>query len=295
MAAILAMMGYSFLSIGSITKAECRRYKEEMLDGRKLGPATVIKHLSNLGGIFKWSVAQGFIPPGEGSNPCHGLAPSKKQAKKVAKERRPFTDAELVQVFGSPEYRKQKDKDPARYWLPLLCLFGVCRREEAGQLAVSDIQEKAGIAFLRINDDAKLGQSLKNDGSRRRVPIHSALVMLGFLQYVESIKRAGHVRLFPELKRGANGYSDPVGKWFGRLLRSVGINDPAVVLHSTRHTGISRLTGAGVPQDIREILAGHAAAGVHGQVYVHRADLPLQLLQRNLEKLDYSAVVKALL
>ena len=183
--------------IGSITKAECRHYKEEMLDGRKLGPATVIKHLSNLGGIFKWSSAQGFIQAGEGSNPCQGLAPSKKQAKKVAKERRPFTDAELVHVFGSPEYRKQKDKDPARYWLPLLCLFSVCRREEAGQLAVCDIQEEAGIAFLRINDDAKLGQSLKNDGSRRRVPIHSALVMLGFLQYVESIKRAGHVRLFP--------------------------------------------------------------------------------------------------
>jgi integrase len=280
--------------IGSITKAECRRYKEEMLDGRKLGPATVIKHLSNLGGIFKWSSAQGFIPLGEGSNPCQGLAPSKKQAKKVAKERRPFTDAELVHVFGSPEYRKQKDKNPARYWLPLLCLFSVCRREEAGQLAVCDVQEEAGVAFLRINDDPKLGQSLKNDGSRRRVPIHSALVMLGFLQYVERIKKAGHVRLFPELTRGANGYSDPVGKWFGRLLRSVGINDPAVVLHSTRHTGISRLTGAGVPQDIREILAGHAAAGVHGQVYVHRADLPLRLLRDNLEKLDYSAVVKAL-
>jgi hypothetical protein len=42
-------------------------------------------------------------------------------------------------------------------------------------------------------------------------------------------------------------------------------------------------------------LAGHAAAGAHGQVYVHRADLPLQLLQKNLEKLDYSAVVNALL
>jgi integrase len=280
--------------IGSITKAECRRYKEEMLDGRKLGPATVIKHLSNLGGIFKWSAAQGFIPPGEGSNPCQGLAPSKKQAKKVAKERRPFTDAELVQVFGSPEYRKQKDKDPARYWLPLLCLFSVCRREEAGQLAVCDVQEEAGVDFLRINDDAKLGQSLKNEGSRRRVPIHSALVLLGFLQYVESIKRAGHVRLFPELTRGANGYSDPVGKWFGRLLRSVGINDRAVVLHSTRHTGISRLTGAGVPQDIREILAGHAAAGVHGQIYVHRDQLPLRLLKENLEKLRYDDVLQVL-
>lgn len=279
--------------VGSIVKADCRAYKENLLGVRKLGLGTVIKHLSNLSVLFKWFEAQGFIP--ENSNPVRGLAPNKKQAKRAAKERRPFTDEELVKVFGSSEYRKQRDKDPARYWLPLICLFSLCRREEAGQLAVSDIQEQSGIHFLRINDDAKLGQSLKNEGSRRRVPVHSALVMLGFLQYVESIRRAGHTRLFPDLSRGANGYSDPVGKWFGRLLRGVGINDDAVVLHSTRHTGISRLTGAGVPQDIREILAGHAAAGVHGQVYVHRADLPLQLLQKNLEKLDYSAVVKALL
>ena len=279
--------------VGSIVKADCRAYKENMLHVRKLGLATVIKHLSNLFVMFKWFEAQGFIP--ENSNPVRGLSPNKKQAKKAAQDRRPFTDEELVKVFGSAEYRKQRDKDPARYWLPLLCLFSVCRREEAGQLAVCDIREEAGIPFLHINDDEKLGQSLKNAGSRRRVPIHSALVMLGFMKYVERIRQAGHVRLFPELTRGANGYSDPVGKWFGRLLRSVGVNDPAIVLHSTRHTGISQLTGVGVPQDIREILAGHAAAGVHGQVYVHRANLPLQLLQTNLEKLDYSAVLKALI
>ena len=172
----------------------------------------------------------------------------------------------------------------------LICLFSLCRREEVGQLAVCDIQEEEGIHFLRINDDEKLGQSLKNAGSRRRVPIHSALISLGLLQYVERVKKAGHVRLFPELKRGANGYSDPVGKFFGRLLRSVGIDDPAVVLHSTRHTGISRLTGAGVPQDTREILAGHAAAGVHGKTYVHRDQLPLSLLREAAERLARSPV-----
>jgi integrase len=195
--------------IGSITKAECRRYKEEMLHRRKLGPATVIKHLSNLGGIFKWSAAQGFIPAGEGSNPCQGLAPSKKQAKKVAKERRPFTDAELIQVFGSEDFVRERDKNPARYWLPLLCLFTGARREEIGQLAVCDILEEDGIPFIRINDDAKLEQSLKNAGSRRRVPVHSSLVRLGFLEYVKTVRDGKQVRLFPTLTRGANGWSDP--------------------------------------------------------------------------------------
>lgn len=66
-------------------------------------------------------------------------------------------------------------------------------RSEAGQLAVADIQEEAGIPFMCINDDPMLEQSLKNEDSRRRVPIHSNLVQLGFLEYVKTIKEQGHV------------------------------------------------------------------------------------------------------
>jgi integrase len=278
--------------IGSITKAECRRYKEEMLHRRKIGPATVIKHLSNLGGIFKWSAAQGFIPAGEGSNPCQGLAPSKKQAKKVAKERRPFSDAELVQVFGSKDFIRERDKNPARYWLPLLCLFTGARREEIGQLAVCDVQEEQGIPFIRINDDAKLEQSLKNEGSRRRVPVHSSLVKLGFLDYVKKIKEGKHVRLFPTLTRGANGWSDPVGKAFGRLVTKVGLTDPALCLHSLRHGTLTKLHSSGCPANIAQIIAGHSDGNVHGR-YVHRELIDLKTLKDGLEKLRYDEVIKA--
>jgi integrase len=280
--------------IGSITKAMCRQYKEEMLHGRKLGPATVIKHLSNLGGIFKWSAAQGFIPAGEGSNPCQGLAPSKKQAKKVAKERRPFTDTELVQVFASEDFIRERDKNPARYWLPLLCLFTGARREEIGQLAVCDIQEEHDIPFIRINDDPKLEQSLKNEGSRRRVPVHSSLVKLGFLDYVKNTRDGKHVRLFPTLTRGANGWSDPVGKAFGRLVTKVGLTDPTLCLHSLRHGTLTKLHSSGCPANIAQIIAGHSDGNVHGR-YVHRELIDLKTLKDGLEKLRYDAVMKVLM
>jgi hypothetical protein len=42
------------------------------------------------------------------------------------------------------------------------------------------------------------------------------------------------------------------------------------------------------------MLAGHAAQGVHDQVYVHREALLLKLLKEGLEKLQYSDVVKRL-
>jgi integrase len=277
--------------INLITKADVRTYKENILHARGLSLTTCIKHLSNLSVVFKWAEAQGFIP--ENSNPVRGLSPNKRQAKKQAALRRPFTDEELLKVFGSTEFRMQRDTHPDRYWLCLICLFEICRREEAGQLNVSDIDEQEGIAFIRITDEGE-GQALKNEGSKRRVPIHSALVKLGFLEYVQRIKTAGHTRLFPQLKRGANGYSDAVGKWFSRLVTKVGLIDPALVLHSLRHGGITKLHAAGAAHSTVEILAGHAAAGVQGQTYVHRNQLPLALLRDGLEKLKYPDVVKAL-
>lgn len=278
--------------VTNISKADCRTYKDDLLQTRKLSLATCIKHLSSLSGLFKWSEAQGFIP--ENSNPVKGLAPNKRQAKKQAAQRRPFTDGELLSVFSSKEFTKQREDHPERYWLCLLCLFQICRREEAGQLNISDIGEAEGIPYLSITDEGE-GQGLKNQGSKRKLPIHSSLIKLGFLEYVSRTKQAEHTRLFPQLKRGANGYSDAVGKFFSRLVTKAGLVDPALVLHSFRHGGITKLHAAGVSYNIVEVIAGHSADNVHGQVYLHRDQLPLSLLKKGLDKLRYDEVVKGLL
>lgn len=175
----------------------------------------------------------------------------------------------------------------------LLCLFQICRREEAGQLSLKDLGESEGIPFMNITDEGE-GQGLKNAGSKRRLPIHSSLGKLGFLEYVERIKVAGHSRLFPQLEHGRNGFADAVGKWFMRLVTKVRLTDPSLVLHSLRHGGITKLHAAGVHSNIVEVLAGHASNSVHGQVYVHREGLPLSLLRDRLEKLRYPDLMKVL-
>lgn len=96
------------------------------------------------------------------------------------------------------------------------------------------------------------------------------------------------------LEHGANGFGDAVGKCFSRLVTSVGLTDPGLVLHSLRHGGITKLHAAGVPLNHVEVLAGHSSNTVHGQVYVHRDKLPLSLLREGLERLTYPDVVKAL-
>lgn len=276
--------------IATITRADVVRYKES-LQAKKQGLLTLIKHLSGLDALFKWAEVHAYTPT---PSPVKGLVPSKRQAKKQALKRQPFTDDELIMVLGSPEFIRQRTERPERYWLVLLLLFQICRREEAGQLYLKDIQEVDGITYLNIVDTEK-DQTLKNEGSRRKVPLHSSLVKLGVFQYVQSINREGHSRLFPQLtKKGNNGYADPVGKWFGRLVTGLGLTNPALVLHSLRHGGITKLHDAAVPVNLVETLTGHAAGNVHGQ-YVHKERISMKTLSDALEKLQYREVVEVLM
>jgi integrase len=219
---------------------------------------------------------------------------TKKQAREGAEHYREFTDEELMLTFGSEEFAAQKAKHPERYWICLLMLFQVCRRKEPAQLNVADIFEEDGIPYLYFKHDGK-DQTTKTDASIRKVPIHSALIRLGFLEYVKGVKDGGHAHLFPQLTRGKNTpVGDSVGKWFSRLKKKKGLNDPNLALYSTRHTGITRLSNIGVPEKIRMMLTGHAAQGIHGKVYDQRERVPMKLLRDGLEKLRYEEVVQRL-
>lgn len=278
--------------ISHITKAECRKYKEHLQDERQLRPATVSKWLSVLHSIFMWAERQGHIP--EDSNPMKGLQLSKKQAREGAESYREFTDEELLLTFGSEEFKAQRTEYPERFWICLLMLFQVCRRKEPAQLEVLDIQEEDGIPYIHIKHDGE-NQTTKTEASIRKVPIHSSLIQLGFLDYVHSIKAAGHIHLFPQLTRNKHhNLGDAVGKWFARLKKRKGLLNSNLALYSTRHTGITRMSNIGVPEKIAFMLTGHAAQGIHNKVYNRRERVSMKLLQEGLEKLQYPEVFKRL-
>ena len=303
-------------AIQEITKTHCRHYKEvlghlpravKMKDRKKstvelmqslppvgkyqtIGVSSVNKYLHNLSHLFDWARGQGFY---EGANPIEGLTINKRQAGKG--KRKPFTDEDLTRIFGHPDFKSQlAARHPERYWIVLILACSGGRREEIAQLEVADIKTEDGVPYFDITSEGETGKTVKTEASKRRVPIHSMLIFLGFLEYVESVRKATHSRLFPTLKKGLNGYGDAVGKWFGRHLTRIGITDSGKVIHSFRHTVVTRLTAAGVPQDMREVLVGHAADTVHGSTYVHREGIPLALLKTHLERLDFSGCLKVL-
>lgn len=279
--------------IGMITKDLCRAYRDELRNTRKLALVTVSKWVSIFSAIFRWAIRQDYVPDSY-KNPMDGLPPSAKRAKAEATSHRDYTDAELLAVFGSDLFRAQRDERPDRYWALLICLFSGCRREEPSQMNLSAVIEMDGIpCFYFAAEDED--QSLKTDCSKRTVPIHSALIQLGFLEYVQGLRKAGHTRLFPTLKKNKSTFADAAGKWYARLIKTVGLGGKGLVQHGLRHTFITRLADAGVSERIRQILVGHAAQGIHSRVYDHRERVSMVLLREGLEHLKYEAVQQALM
>jgi integrase len=274
--------------VASITKSDGLKFKTYLVEERKVKWATVGKLLSQLSGLFRWCERQGHIE----KNPITGLVPDKKIAQKEKSPRKPFTDEQLLSIFGSKDFRSQKAQRPERYWMIVLLLFSGARRDKIAQLGLDDICEEQEISYLRVTNEGQ-DQSVKNDGSKRRIPLHSSVVQLGFVSYVEDMRKAKAPRLFPQLTRGANGFGDAVGKYFARLLTKVGLADPALVLHSLRKSAITKLHEAGVPEKHVQILTGHTSSTVHEQ-YIQRDMVALSVLQDALENLRYDEVVDAL-
>ncbi|MCY1364594.1 Phage integrase family protein [compost metagenome] len=133
-----------------------------------------------------------------------------------------------------------------------------------------------GIQCIRI-DDSRDDQKLKNQSSRRVLPIHSELLNLGLLEHMDAVRVAGHSRLFPELEATRGKYGHAPSKWFSRYKAKLGIDDPRKTFHSFRHTFIDDLREAGVQDSLIKQMVGHEDNSVTFGVYGSRLQLTAML------------------
>jgi integrase len=255
---------------------------------QRLSASSINKYLHGLAHLFAWSTDQGFY---QGDNPVLRMT-IRQRGEHAPKEHTAFTSEELRTIFAHLKFRAQLTKRPERYWPTLILLYSGSRREEIAQLSLVDIQQQDGVMYFNITEGE--GQALKNQGSRRRVPIHSHLIELGLLHFITAMRQAHHARLFPMLKRGQNGYGDAVGKWFGRHLTLIGITDATKVMHSFRDTANTRLTAVRAHPAYQLALIGHEGTTVNEQHYQDRSQYPITVLQEELEKLDFRQELEVL-
>lgn len=256
---------------------------------------TIKRHFSALGVFFRYAKKRGLI---EAENPAYGFDfPTTRDGRKA---RDVWSDEALKKLFASPIWTgrhptfRSKAGDQiirdAFFWLPILALHHGNRLEEFAQLQRRDIGQEDGIWYFDLTDDA--GRKLKNQQSRRRVPMHPVMITLGFLDYVESTAPRPDGPIFPDLEPGGpdkrRGFT--FTKRWTEYRRNIGVYDAAQDYHSFRHTVITKLAALNVSQDIRETIAGHAGSGVNAKVYRKGNRIPLNVLHDALSRLDWSSV-----
>jgi len=223
-----------------------------MKDVEPMSPSTVNKYLSRVGALLIWCVRQGYI----NRNPAEGLSINRNV--KEEDERSAYTEDDLKKLI--PSLGKFKNVDPERYFVPLIGMLSGARLNEICQLYLEDIKEIEDTWCFDINDEKD--KRLKTMSSRRVIPVHPRLVELGFLEYVEQLRKSGAERVWPNLERGRDGYSHRFGKWYQRHNRRYVTLDKKKCFHSFRHTVANNLKQNGVAESVIAEILGHANGSI---------------------------------
>jgi len=221
-----------------------------------------------------------------GENPFSGFA---LDLGKARNQWCAFTKEEIQKVFDPKTYVYDRNR-PSHFFVPLITSHCGSRVEEVCCMNKSDVIEVDGVWCLRLFEDAD-DKSSKNAMSERLVPIHSKLLELGFLKYVETLPNGS--KLFPNLNKTVNGYHSAVSNAFNRYLEEIGVKRDKLSLKSFRHSAITELLKLEIRlEHIREIV-GHS---VEHDITLGRyaKGVPVEVLKRAVDRLDWNLATSQL-
>lgn len=289
-------------------------------NARRLEARTAYDYLGKLSECIAWGIKRGLMRRNAVQNVIPRTA-ARHPAIRENEIREHFTDEELLRIFSAPWFQSGRSRITAKgkadkhyrpfyYWLPLLALHTGGRANELSQLYLTDIQESSeGIPFIRFqishqdqmeSDEPDSGlivndKSLKTVNSNRDIPIHSKLISLGFMKYVEALRAAGTPRLFPELRYDSEkGYGLEARKWFNERFLGKKLEMPRTgkkVLHSMRHNYATAIPSDPRLERTKNQLMGHergvtlAGTRYTGEAPVSETSPVIEALQFNLPQI----------
>lgn len=237
--------------------------------------------VSHVAQIFQGQLRSGHLTV----NPVKGVVVMK-SADKAARRNQghaweAFELTDLPKIFDP--MAMQRIRQPHVRWGALIGLYSGARVSEVAQIYLRDFEEVDGVPCVRITNDND-GQSLKNETSRRLVPLHPDLIRLGLWKRVEALRQRGEERLFPTIPVNPSvSPGNAISKGFSYHLKGVGIKPRraagTVGFHSLRKNMIQTLQGATLPAERRRVFVGHEAGeDVHEADYM-RTWTPRELSQ----------------
>ena len=235
----------------AIVKALVVKHKNSLME-QKQSITTVNRKLTLLGHYLRWCKANDHVT----TVATEGVKLSLRAQKAGAMVRQAFSPAQLHTILSSQRLAERRN-DPhgvEHYWVTVMTIYTGCRVGEIAQLCGQHVKAERGIDFIDLSKDLQL----KNASSIRKVVLHSELLKLGILDYVAvRRKRSGpDAPLFPTLAKDNN--STVITGFFRRLMRSIGMSQKDLSLHSARHYWATAMVEAGVPSELRHYILGHA-------------------------------------
>jgi integrase len=210
-------------------------------------------HFATIKDFFQWAQSQHYdLEPNLGT--IFGPLKTKSGRRRV-----PFTRDDLHALFHSEQYKLGTFTRSSDFWIPLLGLFTGAREAELCQLHVADVYRDEATSLWVIEQHDKTLKS--GEQNVRKIPVHSQLVRLGFVEFVELARSSGGVRLFADEERNSQGEFSAFSKRFNRYKQSVGVgsNDKTRKdFHSFRHNVSTFLVDHACPDYVINSITGHS-------------------------------------
>jgi integrase len=236
------------------------RFKEH-LASQGLSSPTINRYLSAIKSPLAWAHRNRKI----GINPGLGIVYNARGKKRI--KRRGYNDNQALTILLAA----REESLAHRRWIPWVCAFTGCRLDEVAERDVPDVQRIGNCWVLDIPES-------KTDGSARKIPLHSALIREGFIEYVKSLPPTGP--LFPDLTpdlhgRRAGSATKRIGRWLRQVQERTGVllvEEPRFAPnHSWRHRFKSEARRVGMDEEVHDALTGHRESKVsrdYGEYYI---------------------------
>lgn len=234
-------------------------------------PKTCNKYLSLVSSSFKWAVKNEMLK----TNRAEAL--SCKVTSRADLERKRFSADDLQKIVA---FLPQEPEKPWKVWIPLIAMYSGMRREEICQLSAGDIRLVDGVWVIDVN--SRDGKSLKTSAAERLVPVHSALIKLGFLEMAKKVDFDSNLL---GLSKWQYQWGKEFGNWWTRFFIRKLIDDPLKCFHSFRHSFIDELKQQDENESIIAELVGHKVSSMTFGRYGKRYN-PLRLKQA-VERVSY--------
>jgi hypothetical protein len=248
-------------NMAQVTFADCRDWKDQMIDEGELAPGSVSNHIKITKALFRFSHENDHIAANHMGRVRYSPGKGEERDDFSPEERRKIL---LLAREAAPHIR-------CCNWL---CSFHGTRTGEVADMSSFDVECVDGIWVFNIHTrNRSKDQRLKTTTSTRRLALHQAVLDEGFIEFRdEVVRKHGHGALLREVRldhygRRAGTVTKDLCDW---LRNTVGITDARKPFYSHRHVATSYLRNTlgtdGLPvvkEDIERFVLGHAGRGSH--------------------------------